>query len=252
MVEVSRGNVRYLFTNEEYKETIYSAGMESPEQTAELVNAQAGPISKNIQSFLTDVVQSHERKIMTYTVNGQYMKLEAKYLASHEQNHLILLSHTNFTIQKEENPSDNLDEVIRNLLYLYQTVSLVDVEKDTAIPLMMNSPYQDYFHKKRTGIRDMVEQYMETMIHPGDRERFLAFNEPDSMMDRIRKNPEGMISGGFRTLGNDGKYQWDIHSIFPVIQKGKAYLLYTVRHYPLEMQKNMACHIQKQENGQKE
>lgn len=252
VVEVSRGNVRYLFTNEEYKETIYSAGMESPEQAAELVNAQAGPISKNIQSFLTDVVQSHERKIMTYTVNGQYMKLEAKYLASHEQNHLILLSLTNFTIQKEKNPSDNLDEVIRNLLYLYQTVSLVDVEKDTAIPLMMNSPYQDYFHKKRTGIRDMVEQYMETMIHPGDRERFLAFNEPDSMMERIRNNPEGMISGGFRTLGNDGKYQWDIHSIFPVIQKGKAYLLYTVRHYPLEMQKNMACHIQKQENGQKE
>lgn len=252
VIEVSRGNVRYLFTNEEYKETIYSAGMESPEQTAELVNAQAGPISKNIQSFLTDVVQSHERKIMTYTVNGQYMKLEAEYLASHEQNHLILLSHTNFTIQKEENPSDNLDEVIRNLLYLYQTVSLVDVEKDTAIPLMMNSPYQDYFHKKRTGIRDMVEQYMETMIHPGDRERFLAFNAHDSMKKRIQQSPEGMISGGFRTLGNDGKYQWDIHSIFPVIRKGKAYLLYTVRHYPLEMQKNMDRHIQKQENGQKE
>lgn len=251
VVEVSRGNVRYLFTNEEYKETIYSAGMESPEQTAELVNAQAGPISKNIQNFLTDVVQSQERKIMTYTVNGQYMKLEAEYLASHEQNHLILLSLTNFTIQKEENPSDNLDEVIRNLLYLYQTVSLVDVEKDAAIPLMMNSPYQDYFHKKRIGIRDMVEQYMETMIHPGDRERFLAFNEPDSMKKRIQQSPEGMISGSFRTLGHDKKYHWDIHSIIPVILKGKNYILYTARHSPLETQLNMVSTIHKTENGQK-
>lgn len=241
VVEVSRGNVRYLFTNEEYKETIYSAGMKSPEQTAELVNAQAGPISKNIQSFLTDVVQSQERKIMTYTVNGQYMKLEAEYLASHEQNHLILLSLTNFTIQKEENSSDNLDKVIRNLLYLYQTVSLVDVEKDTAIPLMMNSPYQDYFHKKRTGIRDMVEQYMETMIHPGDRERFLAFNAQDSMKKRIQQSPEGMISGSFRTLGHDKKYHWDIHSIIPVILKGKNYILYTARISPFENELNIAC-----------
>lgn len=43
------------------------------------------------------------------------------------------------------------------------------------------------------------------MIHPEDRERFLAFNESESMMNRIRQNPEGTISGVFRTLGNDEK-----------------------------------------------
>ena len=83
-------------------------------------------------------------------------------------------------------------------------VFLVDMEKDTAVPLIINTPFQEYFYQKCVGIQAMVKQYAETMIHPEDRERFLAFNESESMMNRIRQNPEGTISGVFRTLGNDG------------------------------------------------
>jgi PAS domain S-box-containing protein len=232
VAEVAGNRFRYLFANEEYRNTIRAAGMESLRQTEVLVNAQAGPISKNIHSFLNDVIHTSSEKTLTYTVNGRYMRLEASYLASHDKHHLLLLYLTNFTIQEDQNASDSLDWVNRNLLYLYQNVSLVDMENDTAVPLVMNSPYRKYFYQKRTGIQDIVQQYTRTMIHPEDQERFLTFNELDSMMGRIRKSPEGMISGGFRTLGNDGEYHWDIHSIFPAIRKGKVYLLYTARHFP--------------------
>ena len=232
VAEVAGNRFRYLFANEEYRNTIRAAGMESLRQTEVLVNAQAGPISKNIHSFLNDVIHTSGEKTLTYTVNGRYMRLEASYLASHDKHHLLLLYLTNFTIQEDQNASDSLDWVNRNLLYLYQNVSLVDMENDTAVPLVMNSPYRKYFYQKRTGIQDVVQQYTRTMIHPEDQERFRLFNELHSMMERIRKSPEGMISGGFRTLGNDGEYHWDIHSIFPAIRKGKVYLLYTARHFP--------------------
>ncbi|CDE94818.1 diguanylate cyclase/phosphodiesterase with PAS/PAC sensor(S) [Acidaminococcus sp. CAG:542] len=232
VAEVAGNRFRYLFANEEYRNTIRAAGMESLRQTEVFVNALAGPISKNIHSFLHDVIHTSSEKTLTYTVNGRYMRLEASYLASHDKHHLLLLYLTNFTIQEDQNASDSLDWVNRNLLYLYQNVSLVDMENDTAVPLVMNSPYRKYFYQKRTGIQDIVQQYTRTMIHPEDQERFLTFNELDSMMGRIRKSPEGMISGGFRTLGNDGEYHWDIHSIFPAIRKGKVYLLYTARHFP--------------------
>lgn len=232
VAEVAGNRFRYLFANEEYRNTIRAAGMESLRQTEVFVNALAGPISKNIHSFLHDVIHTSSEKTLTYTVNGRYMRLEASYLASHDKHHLLLLYLTNFTIQEDQNASDSLDWVNRNLLYLYQNVSLVDMENDTAVPLVMNSPYRKYFYQKRTGIQDMLRQYARTMIHSEDQERFLAFNELDSMMGRIRKSPEGMISGAFRTLGNDGEYHWDIHSIFPAIRKGKVYLLYTARHFP--------------------
>ena len=232
VAEVAGNRFRYLFANEEYRNTIRAAGMESLRQTEVFVNALAGPISKNIHSFLHDVIHTSSEKTLTYTVNGRYMRLEASYLASHDKHHLLLLYLTNFTIQEDQNASDSLDWVNRNLLYLYQNVSLVDMENDTAVPLVMNSPYRKYFYQKRTGIQDIVQQYTRTMIHPEDQERFRLFNELHSMMERIRKSPEGMISGGFRTLGNDGEYHWDIHSIFPAIRKGKVYLLYTARHFP--------------------
>ena len=232
VAEVAGNRFRYLFANEEYRNTIRAAGMESLRQTEVFVNAMPGPISKNIHSFLNDVIHTSSEKTLTNTVNGRYMRLEASYLASHDKHHLLLLYLTNFTIQEDQNASDSLDWVNRNLLYLYQNVSLVDMENDTAVPLVMNSPYRKYFYQKRTGIQDIVQQYTRTMIHPEDQERFRLFNEPHSMMERIRKSPEGMISGAFRTLGNDGEYHWDIHSIIPVARQGKAYLLYTVRHFP--------------------
>ena len=232
VAEVGRNRFRYLFANEEYGTTIQSAGMDSLRQSAVLVNAQAGPISKNIQNFLTDVVSSRTGKDLTYTVNGQYMQLKANPLASHDQHHLVLLHLTNFTIQKEKDLAGDLDWVIRNMMYLYRHVFLVDTKDDMVIPLVMNSPFRKYLFPKRSGVRELVQEYVETMIHPSDRDRFLAFNDSHSLMERIRKSPEGMISGGFRTLGNDGEYHWDIHSIFPAIRKGKVYLLYTARHFP--------------------
>lgn len=251
VAEIYRDNFRHLFINEEYRKTLRSVGMENPMLTAKFDNAVAGPAGKNVQDFLENIIHNHTGKTLTYTVDGQYMKLEANYLTSCGDHHLLQLYLTNITIQDDNQISDNLDWVTRNLLDLYYLVSLVDLKTDTAIPMVKNSPYQEYFYQQRSGIWDMVKQYAETMIHPEDRERFLAFNAQDSMKKRIQQSPEGMISGSFRTLGHDKKYHWDIHSIIPVILKGKNYILYTARHSPLETQLNMVSTIHKTENGQK-
>ena len=121
-----------------------------------------------------------------------------------------------------------------NLFYLYHTVSLVDPENNTAIPLVNNTPYREYFFRRRAGIREMVEQYAAAIIHPDDRKRFMEFNDLSSILERVKRDPFGTIIGCFRTLGNDHKYHWDIHSILPVRRKGKVYLLYTIRNSPLD------------------
>lgn len=247
VVEVTNHRIRYLFVNEEYRKTLQSIGIMSLEKTEEFVNDQAGPTSKNMQRMLADVINSHTEEALTYTLNGRYVKLEANYLASHGQHHLVQLYLNNITMQTERKLSENLDQVTRNLLSLYQMVFLVDMEKDTAVPLIVNTPFQEYFYQKCVGIQAMVKQYAETMIHPEDRERFLAFNESESMMNRIRQNPEGTISGVFRTLGNDEKYHWDIHSIFPTMLNGKIYLLYTARISPFENELNIACTSSREE-----
>ncbi|WP_415964121.1 hypothetical protein, partial [Acidaminococcus fermentans] len=83
-------------------------------------------------------------------------------------------------------------------------------------------------------LQAMIQEYARHLIYPEDRERFLEFNDRSTLQDRIRKNPAGTVSGFFRTLGNDGKYHWDVHSIFPVSREGKKYMLYTTRHSPME------------------
>ena len=81
----------------------------SLEKPKEFVNDQAGPTSKNMQRMLADVINSHTEEALTYTLNGRYVKLEANYLASHGQHHLVQLYLNNITMQTERKLSENLD-----------------------------------------------------------------------------------------------------------------------------------------------
>ena len=129
VIEVTNHHIRYLFVNEEYRKTLQSIGIMSLEKNEEFVNDQVGPTSKNMQRMLANVINSHTEETLTYTLNGRYVKLEANYLASHGQHHLVQLYLTNITMQTERKLSENLDQVTRNLLSLYQMVFLVDMEK---------------------------------------------------------------------------------------------------------------------------
>ena len=234
VAEFTKNRIHYLFANKEFRNTLKSAGLESLKHSEDFINAMADPISKNLGSFMKDIALSHTDKSLTYTENGQYMKLDAKYMAADGGRHLAVLHLSNITIHKAEETMGALDWVTRNLFYLYQTVSLVDPENNTAIPLVNNTPYREYFFRRRAGIREMVLQYADTIIHPDDRKRFMEFNDLSSILERVKRDPFGTIIGCFRTLGNDHKYHWDIHSILPVRRKGKVYLLYTIRNSPLD------------------
>jgi PAS domain S-box-containing protein len=234
VVEFTRNHLHYLFANEEFLHTLRSAGIEDLAHFESYINAAAAPVSKNIRYFMEDIAVSHTDKSITYTENGQYMQLDAKFMAVNGVNHLAVLYLNNITIKDTGTTTSALDWVTRNIFYLYQTVSLVDPRNNTAIPLVNNTPYREYFFQRRAGIHEMVRQYADTIIHPDDRKRFLEFNDLSSILDRVKKDPCGTIIGCFRTLGNDHKYHWDIHSMLPVRRKGKVYLLYTVRNSPLD------------------
>ncbi len=234
VAEFTRNHLHYLFANEEFLRTLRSAGIDDLTRSESYINGAASPVSKNIRNFMEDIAISHTDKSMTYTENGQYMKLDTKFMAVNGPNHLAVLYLNNITIKDTVTTGKALDWVTRNIFYLYQTVSLVDPENNTAIPLVNNTPYREYFFQRRAGIHEMVCQYAATIIHPDDRKRFLEFNDLSSILERVKKDPFGTIIGCFRTLGNDKKYHWDIHSILPVRRKGKIYLLYTVRNSPLD------------------
>lgn len=234
VVEYTGNHLHYLFANQEFMKSLRSAGVESLEKSEDSINGATGPIGKNIRSFMGSLAQSAGDRTMTYTENGQYMKLEVRHLAQEGNTHLGLAFLTNITINEKENEAVSLDWVMRNIFYLYQAVNLVDPEGNAAIPLVNNSPYQKYFQRRHAGLTEMTKQYASVMVHPDDRQRFLEFCNLSNIRQRIHEDSYGTVVGCFRTLGNDRQYHWNIHSILPVQRKGKTYLLYTVRNSPLD------------------
>lgn len=234
VVEYTGTTLHYLFANPEFMKSLRSAGVESLEKSEDSINGSAGPIGKNVRSFMESLAQSAADRTMTYTENGQYMKLEVRHLAQEGNTHLGLAFLTNITINEKENEAVSLDWVMRNIFYLYQVVGLVDPEGNLAVPLVNNTPYQTYFHRRHAGLAEMTKQYASIMVHPDDRQRFLEFCNLSNIRQRIHEDPYGTVVSCFRTLGNDHQYHWNIHSILPVQRKGKTYLLYTVRNSPLD------------------
>lgn len=57
-------------------------------------------------------------------------------------------------------------------------------------------------------IRKALQEVAQEFIYEEDRAHYLAFCDPDTVVERIRKSPYGRISCRFRVRDRQGKYEW--------------------------------------------
>ena len=234
IAEMNKDSFRYYFCNKAYLDVLFSIGLHSLEESENFMNSISEPIVENVRHFTKDAFAAGEERTITYTENGQYMKLDLLPLAQEGDRHLARAFLTNTTINEKESTILALDRISRNVFNLYQHMVLIDMDRDEATPLVSNTPYREYFYKKRRNIAAMLPEYAEKEICPEDRARFIQFARGDTIWKRLEGQPNGILNGYFRTLGDDGKYHLALHAMMPMKSEGRRVILYTVKRSPMD------------------
>lgn len=207
-----KGDLRFLYTNKAYREQLQQLGYQLSEIEERLSAKAAGEsgVGKMFQEFVNRSRQSHREETFCYIDSGSYINVRLRAVYEMNGHLLVHLEFQNISLSLEGLQQGKLDDHLRYLYSLFENVCLVDFQQDTIDQFytqgeaMGNNGQPGVAH----GIRKSLQEVAQTTVYEEDRERYLAFCNPDTVVERIEKSPYGRISCCYRVRDRHGRYNW--------------------------------------------
>ena len=230
LVEMNEGKLSYLFANHKFRQALATGGSSTPLHSARELNSSSSSLGRNIRAFFMNILRTGQDQALTYPKNNRYMHLTGHHISTlaGKNRHLFRVNLSNITISPETGEADTMDDILRNLYYLYQSITVVNLKDDTATPIIANTPFRQYLSEKTKGL-EALRQAAESQIHPDDRPRYRRFTERQHLYQLLKEDPGGTAVSLFRTLGEDEKYHWSVHTIMAVPNTGFMTFLYAIK-----------------------
>lgn len=230
LVEMNEGKLSYLFANHKFRQALATGGSSTPLHSARELNSSSSSLGRNIRAFFMNILHTGQDQTLTYPRNNRYMHLTGHHISTlaGKNRHLFRVNLSNITISPETGEADTMDDILRNLYYLYQSITVVNLKDDTATPIIANTPFRQYLSEKTKGL-ESLRQAAESQIHPDDRPRYRRFTERQHLYQLLKEDPGGTAVSLFRTLGEDEKYHWSVHTIMAVPNTGFMTFLYAIK-----------------------
>lgn len=230
LVEMNEGKLSYLFANHKFRQALATGGSSTSLHSARELNSSSSSLGRNIRAFFMNILRTGQDQTLTYPKNNRYMHLTGRHISTlaGKDRHLFRVNLSNITISPETGEADTMDDILRNLYYLYQSITVVDLKDDTATPIIANTPFRQYLSEKTKGL-ESLRQAAESQIHPDDRPRYRRFTERQHLYQLLKEDPGGTAVSLFRTLGEDEKYHWSVHTIMAVPNTGFMTFLYAIK-----------------------
>ena len=230
LVEMNEGKLSYLFANHKFRQALASGGSSTPLHSARELNSSSSSLGRNIRAFFMNILHTGQDQTLTYPKNNRYMHLTGRHISTlaGKDRHLFQVHLSNITISPETGEADTMDDILRNLYYLYQSITVVNLKDDTATPIIANTPFRQYLSEKTKGL-ESLRKAAESQIHPDDRPRYRRFTERQHLYQLLKEDPGGTAVSLFRTLGEDEKYHWSVHTIMAVPNTGFMTFLYAIK-----------------------
>ena len=230
LVEMNEGKLSYLFANHKFRQALATGGSSTPLHSARELNSSSSSLGRNIRAFFMNILRTGQDQALTYPKNNRYMHLTGHHISTlaGKNRHLFQVHLSNITISPETGEADTMDDILRNLYYLYQSITVVNLKDDTATPIIANTPFRQYLSEKTKGL-EALRQAAESQIHPDDRPRYRRFTERQHLYQLLKEDPGGTAVSLFRTLGEDEKYHWSVHTIMAVPNTGFMTFLYAIK-----------------------
>lgn len=220
--------LRFLYANQAYREQIKEMGYRI-QDIQESLNA---PVQTDISRMFWNCVhhsqQSHQTESFWYVDGGSYISIDIHAICEANRHLLVKLEFQNVSQNSVLSQQNHFDEHLRYLYSMFDNVCLVDFEKDTIAPLyFQNQASAEKMLQQVHNIRQSLQNYAEQYVYEEDRAKYLAFCNPDTVIERIQKSPHGRITCRFRIRDRHGNYNWDECTAILLVNRKSPLMLTT-------------------------
>ena len=202
-------DIELLVENDAYKRELRSTGtLDMAEANSNLLDS-GYPFRGRFQQLMARALRSRSEETLTYADNGQYMRVNVRWIAGDEHNwvgeaHLYNISN-NAAIRQAK----TLDQLLRNLFQLYEGFYLFDRGRGEVRVIRSSHPELS-LEETPQGVKAFTGYFSERLVYPDDRDRFAAFANPEAVEARMEAGEGTPQAEIVRIRREDGAYRWTV------------------------------------------
>ncbi len=231
IVDFDGTNFKYLYVNQAYQEVWKSLGSSDIDAIHENLNSKASPLWKRYRSFQERLSVEDGVQEMEYSIRGKYVRVRCKLICREQGHSLTQVELINLTHNTEEQQRQSVDDTYRMMYAMYDCIYRINMTDRTTEVVVPGDNHHllRAAEEKRNG--SLYEEDMASLvIYRDDQEDYRAFVDPKTVIERIRSNNMGYITGVFRTRVSNGTYVWKLHTILHI--PDTDVLIYSSRFVP--------------------
>ncbi len=201
-------NFKTLFMNDSFKQQIFIRTDDLALVDSIIYNPASANYNKYVQ-FVEKTVKSKNIENFYYTDKGNYYFLKTQFLAENAGKYLCKATITNISFDHNTQERDRLDQRLRELNNLFETVLLINLVRGTANPLIGGYRYIDDENVERELLLERaIPIFAERYVFADERLAFLEYMDSKTIRQRTERSGKGFLTKSFRLKQRDGAYKW--------------------------------------------
>ena len=209
--DIINDHIHYLYINRHQKEQLRSIGRVHRENSEFVLNVRDTSLHAKLLKFYRHMIRVDGRASLYVSDNSFFVRLDGKMIVKQDNRCVFLLSIVNITEERTQKIGEVLYKSVSDIMLLFDDVHVLNPEQDTADTVLNNFGIEGG-RTDHDPLRKGLEDFCHHMISPEDRERYWAFADPDTMIERLRKAPDGVCRDYFRVLhtadDQKGSFEW--------------------------------------------
>ena len=207
IVEYNDDRFKVLDSNRVFRESLENIGVLSIDEAEERINDTGRQLARQARHLAETIARDKYARI-DYLAGDFACVMRAKFITSQAGRTAILVSIDDTIVQGERHRHDRMLDAVSAMYTIYEHIDILHLDEDYSEPVFGNAGYHVPYGAPT--IANMVQEFAKAEVYPADRERFIAYLECDTIIERIQQGGETFLADFFRMRHKGGDYAWKI------------------------------------------
>lgn len=216
IVEFSNDRFKVIDSNAIFREGLQNVGIASIEEAEERINDEHRLLARQARRLVESLAVEQYARV-DYLVNDIACVMRAKHITTQAGKTAILVSIDDTIEQGEHQRRDRMIDALAVMYSIYEHVDIIHLDEGFIEPVFTNAGFAHLY--KVPVFADVTKSFAEAEIFPEDRDRYMAYMDHDSMVDRIQASGERYLVDFFRLRQKGGDYVWKLFALISLVER---------------------------------
>ncbi|MBQ3328947.1 MAG: EAL domain-containing protein [Eggerthellaceae bacterium] len=226
IVEYNDDRFKVLDSNRVFRESLENIGVLSIDEAEERINDTGRQLARQARHLVETIARDKYARI-DFVVSDIACAMRAKFITSQAGRTAVLVSVDDTIVQGERHRHDRMHDALSVMYSIYEHVDILHLDEGYSEPVFGNAGR--HIRYDAPTIDDITREFASSDIYPADRERFIAYLEQDTIIERIEKGGETYLVDFFRMRQKGGDFTWKIVALIRLDDQPDSQVMLCIR-----------------------